>query len=81
MRPLLRSASGQLNHGQEYALVFIRQEGRWQADKQHRHADNDQQIDNQVAPGAAQDPADAVGVMVNALVKPGVKPAEEPLLP
>ena len=80
LRSLLRSAGRQLEHGHKHALIFIRQEGGWQTHKEHGHPHDDEQIDSQVASGTAKDPADAVGVVVNAAVEPGVEPTEKAFL-
>ncbi len=74
---LLGGARWQLRHRQEDALVLFRQERAWQTDKQERHRHDDQQIEQQITTGAAQNVAYAVGVMVRALVEHAVKPAEE----
>ena len=77
---LLRRTRRKLCHRQEHALVFIRQERAWQTNEQDRHPRHDDDIEQQVTTGAAQDVAHAVGVVVRALIKHAVKPAEEPFM-
>ncbi len=74
---LLGGTRWQLRHRQEDALILIRQERAWQTDKQERHRHDNQQIEQQITTGAAQNVAYAVGVMVRALIEHAVKPAEE----
>ncbi|CNU35789.1 Uncharacterised protein [Salmonella enterica subsp. enterica serovar Bovismorbificans] len=81
MRALLRRAGGELDHCQEYALVFIRQERAWQTNEQISHTDDDNEIEQQVTPGAAQNIAYAIGVVMRALIKQAVKPAEKAFFP
>ncbi|MNB89842.1 hypothetical protein D3C75_368890 [compost metagenome] len=76
----LRCTRRKLRHCQEYALVFIRQEGAWQTNEQERHADHDDDIQQQITTGAAQNIAYAVGVMMRALIKHAVEPTEEPFM-
>ena len=77
LRTLLGGAGRQLRHTQEYTLVLVRQERARQTDKQPCHTHHDDQIQHQITTGAAQNVAYAVGVMVRALIKHAVKPAEE----
>ena len=77
---LLRCTRRELCHRQEHALVFIRQERAWQTNEQESHAHHDDDIEQQITTGTAQDVTHAVGVMVRALIKHAVKPAEEPFV-
>ena len=77
LRTLLGGARRQLRHTQEYPLVLVRQERARQTDEQPCHTHHDNQIQHQITTGAAQNVAYAVGVMVRALIKHAVKPAEE----
>ncbi len=81
----LLSALGARTHrrlhlGIEYALIFVRQEGGWQAGKQKRHQANNHQIQQQVGCLALQDRRHAVLVARDATIKRTVKPAEETTL-
>ena len=77
LRTLLGGAGRQLRHAQEYPLVLVRQERARQTDEQPRHAHHDDQIQDQITTGAAQNVAYAVGVVVRALIEHAVKPTEE----
>ena len=77
LRTLLGCTRWQLRHAQEDPLVLVRQEGAWQTNEQVSHADNDDQIEQQITTGAAQDVAYAVGVVVRALLEHVVEPAKE----
>ena len=76
----LRCTRRKLRHRQEYALVFIWQERAWQTNEQIGHAHHDDDIEQQITTGAAQNVPYAVGIVVRALIKHAVKPAEEPFV-
>ncbi len=73
----LRGACRKLNHRQEDALIFLWQEGGWQAHKQHRHPDDDYQVDDQVTPSFTHNTADAIGIVIDAVIEFGIEPAKE----
>jgi hypothetical protein len=58
-------------------LILVGQKGRGQTHEQHGHPHDDQQVDHQITACSTQNTADAVGIVVDALVKAGVKPAEK----
>ena len=73
----MRRTGRKLRHTQEHALVFIWQERAWQTNEQECHPHHDDDIEQQVTTGAAQDVTHAVGVVVRTLIKHAVEPAEE----
>ena len=74
---LLRSACRKLNHCHKHTLILLWQEGGRQAHKQNRHSDHDYQVDDQVTPGSTHNTADAIGVVIDAVIEFGIKPAKE----
>ena len=79
-RAALRRTRGQLDVGDQVALVLGRQERRRHAQEhEHREAD-DQPEQDQEAPGAAQDLRDPVLVAVRRRLEAAVEPAEEAAL-
>jgi len=63
--------------GEQYALVFFRQECSRNAGEQPDHADHDQQVGQQIRRLALQDVANAALVAAHAAVEVAVEPAEE----
>ena len=77
LRALLGRAGRQLDHGQEDALILVGQKGRGQTHEQHGHPHDYHQVDHQITACSTQNAANAVGIVIDALVKAGVKPAEK----
>ncbi|MNI40132.1 hypothetical protein D3C73_943370 [compost metagenome] len=69
-----------LHLGEQYTLVFFRQERRWNAGEQPDHANHDQQVRQQIRDLALQDIADTALVAANATVEIAVEPAKETTL-
>ncbi|MNK96608.1 hypothetical protein D3C87_1168980 [compost metagenome] len=75
-----RRAGRGLHLGEQYTLVFFRQERRWNAGEQPDHANHDQQVRQQIRDLALQDIADTAFVAANAAVEIAVEPAKETAL-
>ncbi|MNN38993.1 hypothetical protein D3C81_1530150 [compost metagenome] len=78
--PFGTGAGRGLHLGEEYALVFLGEEGGGDAHEQPDHADHDQQVGQQVRRLVAQDVAHATLVALHAAVEVAVEPAEEAAL-
>ena len=67
----------ELNHRHKHPLILFGQEGGRQAQEEHRHPSDDNDVHRQIAPCLTQNTAHAVAVVLHAFIKERIKPAEE----
>ena len=67
----------ELNHRHKHPLILFGQEGGRQAQEEHRHPTDNNDVHRQIAPCLTQNTAHAVAVVLHAFIKERIKPAEE----